>query len=258
MPGAASNRKKRKLSGLAITGIIVGAVVAALLLLAAVMLCARSQRRSGAREGPKGTTVAAAGQTKAPPGSGDGTGMTTSSSKDDMGGMSGSAAAAAVAAVGASTGEPSRLVFLGKGAGYNFDLEDLLRASAEVLGKGSVGTSYKAVPALSQPLKEEHRGFLLRVLLSTPPDAVAACLPPGKEGDRTGASPRQDQQEEAPGRSGFSPPGRQLFGKAGPASRGRRLADRRCRPSGGPPMRGGARRPSGKASARVGPAQAIG
>ncbi|KAK9081913.1 hypothetical protein Syun_030750 [Stephania yunnanensis] len=26
-----------------------------------------------------------------------------------------------------------------------FDLEDLLRASAEVLGKGSVGTSYKAV-----------------------------------------------------------------------------------------------------------------
>ncbi|KAK9094998.1 hypothetical protein Scep_026467 [Stephania cephalantha] len=28
---------------------------------------------------------------------------------------------------------------------YNFDLEDLLRDSAEVLGKGSVGTSYKAV-----------------------------------------------------------------------------------------------------------------
>ncbi|KAK9107380.1 hypothetical protein Syun_023391 [Stephania yunnanensis] len=28
---------------------------------------------------------------------------------------------------------------------YNFDLEDLLRASAEVLGKGSVGTSYEAV-----------------------------------------------------------------------------------------------------------------
>ena len=31
------------------------------------------------------------------------------------------------------------------GGGYSFDLEDLLRASAEVLGKGSVGTSYKAV-----------------------------------------------------------------------------------------------------------------
>lgn len=144
MPGAVSN-KKRKLSGAAIVGIVVGAVVVALLLLAAIVFCARSRRRAGAREGPKGT-AAAVGQTRgvAPPGSGDGTGM-TSSSKDDMGGgTSGSAAAAAVAA-GAGTGEPSRLVFLGKGAGYSFDLEDLLRASAEVLGKGSVGTSYKAV-----------------------------------------------------------------------------------------------------------------
>ncbi|XP_039126026.1 probable inactive receptor kinase At2g26730 [Dioscorea cayenensis subsp. rotundata] len=41
-------------------------------------------------------------------------------------------------------GETNRLVFVGK-RGYGFDLEDLLRASAEVLGKGSVGTSYKAV-----------------------------------------------------------------------------------------------------------------
>ncbi|KAK1412990.1 hypothetical protein QVD17_34656 [Tagetes erecta] len=32
-----------------------------------------------------------------------------------------------------------------RGGIYSFDLEDLLRASAEVLGKGSVGTSYKAV-----------------------------------------------------------------------------------------------------------------
>ncbi|KAJ7978850.1 Protein kinase [Quillaja saponaria] len=31
------------------------------------------------------------------------------------------------------------------GGVYSFDLEDLLRASAEVLGKGSVGTSYKAI-----------------------------------------------------------------------------------------------------------------
>ncbi|CAN1839607.1 Probable inactive receptor kinase At5g58300 [Linum perenne] len=32
-----------------------------------------------------------------------------------------------------------------KSCSYNFDLEDLLRASAEVLGKGSYGTAYKAV-----------------------------------------------------------------------------------------------------------------
>uniref|UniRef100_A0A0D3ER28 Protein kinase domain-containing protein n=1 Tax=Oryza barthii TaxID=65489 RepID=A0A0D3ER28_9ORYZ len=143
VPGAASSSKKRRLSGAAIAGIVVGAVVLALLLLVAAVLCAVSKRRRGASEGPKSTTAAAAGAGAAaargvPPAGG--TGM-TSSSKEDMGGASGSAAAA-VAAVAA---EPSRLVFVGKGAGYSFDLEDLLRASAEVLGKGSVGTSYKAV-----------------------------------------------------------------------------------------------------------------
>ena len=55
----------------------------------------------------------------------------TSSSKDDV--------------TGGSAGEErNKLVFF-DGGGYSFDLEDLLRASAEVLGKGSVGTSYKAV-----------------------------------------------------------------------------------------------------------------
>lgn len=37
-----------------------------------------------------------------------------------------------------------RLVFVG-GQEMGFDLEDLLRASAEVLGKGPIGTTYKAV-----------------------------------------------------------------------------------------------------------------
>ncbi|VFQ64238.1 unnamed protein product [Cuscuta campestris] len=47
---------------------------------------------------------------------------------------------------GSAEGERNKLVFVnGGGGGYRFDLEDLLRASAEVLGKGSVGTSYKAV-----------------------------------------------------------------------------------------------------------------
>lgn len=45
-----------------------------------------------------------------------------------------------------SAQEPAqtKLVFLQKGRS-NFDLEDLLRASAEILGKGSFGTSYRAV-----------------------------------------------------------------------------------------------------------------
>ncbi|KAG2598981.1 probable inactive receptor kinase At2g26730 [Panicum virgatum] len=148
MPGSS---KKRKLSGAAIAGIVVGAVVAGLLLLIAIVLCAVSRRRrGGAREGPKAAATSAAaaaapGRGQPPPASGEGGGMTSSSKEDLGGGASGSAAAVAASAAGGVAGEQSRLVFVGKGAGYSFDLEDLLRASAEVLGKGSVGTSYKAV-----------------------------------------------------------------------------------------------------------------
>lgn len=60
------------------------------------------------------------------------------------------AAAAAAAMVGNGKGGEAigagdkKLVFFGK-ASRVFDLEDLLRASAEVLGKGTFGTAYKAV-----------------------------------------------------------------------------------------------------------------
>jgi hypothetical protein len=88
------------------------------------------------------TSAAARGQP--PPASGVG-GVLTSSSKEDLGGDAFGSAAAVAAAAAAAAGEQSRLVFVGKGVRYSFNLEDLLRASAEVLGKGSVGTSYKAV-----------------------------------------------------------------------------------------------------------------
>lgn len=45
---------------------------------------------------------------------------------------------------GVQAAEKNKLFFF-EGCHYNFDLEDLLRASAEVLGKGSYGTTYKAV-----------------------------------------------------------------------------------------------------------------
>lgn len=45
---------------------------------------------------------------------------------------------------GVQDAEKNKLVFF-EGSSYNFDLEDLLRASAEVLGKGSYGTTYKAI-----------------------------------------------------------------------------------------------------------------
>ncbi|KAF5959753.1 hypothetical protein HYC85_000962 [Camellia sinensis] len=45
---------------------------------------------------------------------------------------------------GVQEAEKNKLVFF-EGCSYNFDLEDLLRASAEVLGKGFYGTAYKAI-----------------------------------------------------------------------------------------------------------------
>ncbi|EEF33698.1 probable inactive receptor kinase At5g58300 [Ricinus communis] len=45
---------------------------------------------------------------------------------------------------GVQDAEKNKLVFF-DGSSYSFDLEDLLRASAEVLGKGSYGTTYKAI-----------------------------------------------------------------------------------------------------------------
>lgn len=44
---------------------------------------------------------------------------------------------------GVQMAEKNKLIFF-DGCSYTFDLEDLLRASAEVLGKGSYGTTYKA------------------------------------------------------------------------------------------------------------------
>ncbi|GMI73197.1 hypothetical protein like AT5G58300 [Hibiscus trionum] len=44
---------------------------------------------------------------------------------------------------GVQEAEKNRLFFF-EGCSYNFDLEDLLKASAEILGKGSYGTTYKA------------------------------------------------------------------------------------------------------------------
>ncbi|XAR71853.1 Non-specific serine/threonine protein kinase [Bertholletia excelsa] len=45
---------------------------------------------------------------------------------------------------GVQASEKNKLFFF-EGCSYNFDLEDLLRASAEVLGKGTYGSAYKAV-----------------------------------------------------------------------------------------------------------------
>lgn len=45
---------------------------------------------------------------------------------------------------GSGVREANKLVFF-QGSTYHFDMEDLLRASAEVLGNGTNGTTYKAI-----------------------------------------------------------------------------------------------------------------
>ncbi|KAK4257342.1 hypothetical protein QN277_006940 [Acacia crassicarpa] len=121
-PPSPVQKKSKKLSKAAIIGIAVGCSLAALLLLLLLLLlCLGKRRRSQPAKPPKPVVAARAAPAEAG----------TSSSKDDITG-------------GSVEAERNKLVFF-EGGIYSFDLEDLLRASAEVLGKGSVGTSYKAV-----------------------------------------------------------------------------------------------------------------
>ncbi|CAL0307142.1 unnamed protein product [Lupinus luteus] len=121
VPSSLEQKNSKKLSTGAIIGIVVGCVAGALLLLLLLLFCLRKRKQPS--KSPKPVTTAARSVPTAEAG--------TSSSKDDITG-------------GSMETERNKLVFL-EGGIYNFDLEDLLRASAEVLGKGSVGTSYKAV-----------------------------------------------------------------------------------------------------------------
>ncbi|XP_009597502.1 probable inactive receptor kinase At2g26730 [Nicotiana tomentosiformis] len=117
-------KRSKKLSTAAIVGIAVGSGLGLLLLLLFLFLCLRrklTSKESTIKTQKLPTTTAAAFT-----GAGE---AGTSSSKDDL----------------TVEGERNKLVFFNGRGGYSFDLEDLLRASAEVLGKGSVGTSYKAV-----------------------------------------------------------------------------------------------------------------
>ncbi|XP_075489982.1 putative inactive receptor kinase At2g26730 [Primulina tabacum] len=123
LPNTTPQKKHKKLSTAAIIGIsVAGGVLLLLLILAIIFLLLRRRRRtkesSKAPKPPITTEAIAVGEAG------------TSSSRDDVS--------------GGPLAQPSKLVFVPDG-GYSFDLEDLLRASAEVLGKGSVGTSYKAV-----------------------------------------------------------------------------------------------------------------
>ncbi|KAF5470314.1 hypothetical protein F2P56_010835 [Juglans regia] len=107
---------KRKLSMGAIIAIAVGGFVLLFLSALVIVLCCLKKKGSEGTGVSKGK-VASGGRSEKP--------------KEEFGS-------------GIQEPEKNKLVFF-EGCSYNFDLEDLLRASAEVLGKGSYGTAYKAV-----------------------------------------------------------------------------------------------------------------
>ncbi|GER34863.1 leucine-rich repeat protein kinase family protein [Striga asiatica] len=131
---------KKKLSGGAIAGIIIGSVLGFLLILLLIFCLCRVLARKGSRS--KDGVVAKEKELEIP--------VSVSGGGKD-GGPSGLFAAkekekekekgeSSLISGGTTKG----LVFLGK-LGWKFDLDDLLKASAEVLGKGTFGTAYKAV-----------------------------------------------------------------------------------------------------------------
>uniref|UniRef100_A0A7N0V384 Protein kinase domain-containing protein n=1 Tax=Kalanchoe fedtschenkoi TaxID=63787 RepID=A0A7N0V384_KALFE len=143
--------KRRKLSGGAIAGIVIGSVVGFLIVLLIMFLLCRKKSRSSTR------AVDIASMKHLELGAQDEK-MAEEVRNGGGGGAPGGysvAAAAAAALTSSGKGEVNvggggggdgvkKLVFFGNSTKV-FDLEDLLRASAEVLGKGTFGTCYKAV-----------------------------------------------------------------------------------------------------------------
>nr|GMD12007.1 probable inactive receptor kinase At1g48480 [Ipomoea batatas] len=137
------SNKKRRLSGGAIAGIIIGSILGFLLLLLAVFVLCRKRSGNKARAIDIPTY-------KLPQPDTDISGekpMIQSENGDSGNGYSAAAAAGeTVKEIEAREGGnvDKKLLFFGNNM-KAFDLEDLLRASAEVLGKGTFGTTYKAV-----------------------------------------------------------------------------------------------------------------
>lgn len=107
-----SNPPKKKLGAAVIAAFVVGGASVFLLLALLFLFCCLKKKKSNGADLAKLKAV-------------------SSAKPEDFGS-------------GVQDAEKNKLVFF-EGCSYNFDLEDLLRASAEVLGKGSYGTAYKAV-----------------------------------------------------------------------------------------------------------------
>jgi hypothetical protein len=139
------NSKKNSLSGGAIAGIVIGSIAALLLLVFLLIFLCRNKSNK------KTSAVDVAAVKQHPESEIVSHDKSISDLENGNGYPTAAAAAVAVNKVEANgngntaaAGGAKKLVFFGN-AERAFDLEDLLRASAEVLGKGTFGTAYKAV-----------------------------------------------------------------------------------------------------------------
>lgn len=123
------HRKKGGLSGGAIAGIAIGSVLVFLILLWILVLCCRKRGKDNGKFEDSGVVKARGIEARRAIQIGD---------KDGSGGELGTKENRKV-----SSGD-NALVFSAERR-ISFDLDDLLRASAEVLGKGTLGTSYKVI-----------------------------------------------------------------------------------------------------------------
>ncbi|KAG6410639.1 hypothetical protein SASPL_128704 [Salvia splendens] len=124
----------KKLSGGAIAGIAIGSVLGLLLLLLLLFILCR--KRSGKKS--RAVDVAAFKNQESDSSAAHKPAAAEVDSSGDVANEN------AKSNDGNANANAKKLVFFGSGARL-FDLEELLRASAEVLGKGTFGTAYKAV-----------------------------------------------------------------------------------------------------------------
>ncbi|XP_050220228.1 probable inactive receptor kinase RLK902 [Mercurialis annua] len=141
---AGKGGKKKKLSGGAIAGIVIGSVLGFILIVLILMFLCRKKGSEKSRSIDaiiKQHEMVIHGEKpigEVENGSGNAYSVAAAAAAAMVGNGKGAGAA------GGEVNGAKKLVFFGK-ATRVFDLEDLLRASAEVLGKGTFGTAYKAV-----------------------------------------------------------------------------------------------------------------
>ncbi|KAK9064589.1 hypothetical protein SSX86_015971 [Deinandra increscens subsp. villosa] len=130
-----NRKKKHGLSGGAIAGIVIGSVLGFIVLVLLLFIICRKRSSNKTTVVAKLTDAEVLGE-KPLTGGSNGFSATAAASTAAM--------TASSATGGGEACAPKKLVFF-KNSSTVFDLEDLLRASAEVLGKGTFGTAYKAV-----------------------------------------------------------------------------------------------------------------